>query len=311
MEAWGNFWQKGHSTTFGEYYADGYTKGYIADWWSDIISQRQEKTLNILEVGCGNASLAPCLLDLNVKGTYTGVDAAQIQLSEAVQKRGNHDLALSLRSETGIETFQSTEQFDLIASVYGLEYSPLEQSLPLIKELLAPDGQLTVLMHHAKSVITEMSVKALTEFDFDQMEKVVTYINDINDELNQFQGDLKALSKSAKAEAAREAVNEFISSVMNKSTEERNPMLVDFSQSVLLFFKKVRETEQQRRDFIDGILPDFHASKERFTQMVNVARNDKQIETFKTQLMDAGFNNVKIDPINNEGVPVAWNVHAN
>ena len=71
MEAWGNFWGKGHSTTFGEYYADGYTKGYIADWWSAIVSQRQEKTLNILEVGCGNASLAPCLLDLNVKGTYT------------------------------------------------------------------------------------------------------------------------------------------------------------------------------------------------------------------------------------------------
>jgi ubiquinone/menaquinone biosynthesis C-methylase UbiE len=87
MEAWGNFWGKGHSTTFGEYYADGYTKGYIADWWSTIVNQRQEKTLNILEVGCGNASLAPCLLDLNVTGTYTGVDAAQIQLSEAVQKR--------------------------------------------------------------------------------------------------------------------------------------------------------------------------------------------------------------------------------
>lgn len=311
MEAWGNFWQKGHSTTFGEYYADGYTKGYIADWWSTIVSQRQEKTLNILEVGCGNASLAPCLLDLNVKGTYTGVDAAQIQLSEAVQKRGNHHLELSLHSETGIETFQSTEQFDLIASVYGLEYSSLEQSLPLLRKLLAPKGQLTILMHHAKSVITEMSVKALTEFDFDQMEKVITYINDINDELNQSQGNLKVLSKSPKAEAARESVNEFISSVMNKSTAERNPILVDFSQNVLLFFKKVRETEQQRRDFIDGILPDFHASKERFTQMVNVARNDKQIETFKTQLMDAGFNNVKIAPINNEGVPVAWNVHAN
>jgi|TARA_B100000795_G_scaffold121721_1_gene90604 SAM-dependent methyltransferase len=311
MEAWGNFWQKGHSTTFGEYYADGYTKGYIADWWSTIVSQRQEKTLNILEVGCGNASLAPCLLDLNIKGTYTGVDAAQIQLSEAVQKRGNHDLVLSLHSETGIENFQTAEQFDLITSVYGLEYSPLKKSLPLLKKLLAPKGQLTLLMHHAKSVITEMSVKALTEFDFEQMEKIVSHINMINDQLNQCQGDLKALSQSTKAETARESVNEFISALMNQSTAERNPILVDFSQSILAFFKKIRLPEQQRRDFIDGILPDFHASKERFFQMVKVARNDKQIKAFKTQLTDAGFINVKIDPINNEGVPVAWNVHAN
>ena len=38
MEAWGNFWQKGHSTTFGKYYDDGYTKGYISDWWEKILS---------------------------------------------------------------------------------------------------------------------------------------------------------------------------------------------------------------------------------------------------------------------------------
>jgi len=276
-----------------------------------LLVKDNKKTLNILEVGCGNASLAPCLLDLNIKGTYTGVDAAQIQLSEAVQKRGNHDLVLSLHSETGIENFQTAEQFDLITSVYGLEYSPLKKSLPLLKKLLAPKGQLTLLMHHAKSVITEMSVKALTEFDFEQMEKIVSHINMINDQLNQCQGDLKALSQSTKAETARESVNEFISALMNQSTAERNPILVDFSQSILAFFKKIRLPEQQRRDFIDGILPDFHASKERFFQMVKVARNDKQIKAFKTQLTDAGFINVKIDPINNEGVPVAWNVHAN
>ena len=311
MEAWGNFWQKGHSTTFGEYYADGYTKGYIADWWSAIVSLRQEKSLNILEVGCGNASLVPCLLDLNIKGIYTGVDAAKVQLSEAVQKRGNDRLALSLQSETGIETFQSSEQFDLIASVYGLEYSPLDQSLPLLRKLLAPNGELVLLMHHAESVITEMSIKALTEFDFEIMEEVVANINNINDELNENKGDLTALSQSVKAEAAREAVNEFISSVMNKSDAERNPILVDFSQNALAFFKKIRQPEQSRRDFIDGILPDFHASKERFNQMVNVARNLEQITIFETQLIDAGFSNVKINPINNEGVPVAWNIHAN
>lgn len=311
MEAWGNFWQKGHSTTFGEYYADGYTKGYIADWWSAIVGLRQEQSLNILEVGCGNASLVPCLLDLNIKGTYTGVDAAKIQLSEAVQKRGNDLLALSLHGETGIETFQSTDQFDLIASVYGLEYSPLDQSLPLLKKLLSPKGQLVLLMHYAGSVITEMSIKALTEFDFKKMETVMANINAINNELNQNKGDLAALSKSVKAEAAREAVNQFISSVMNKSDAERNPILVDFSQSALAFFKKIRQPEQSRRDFIDSILPDFHASKERFHQMVNVARNDKQIKIFESQLTNAGFTNIEIHPINNEGAPVAWNIHAN
>ena len=47
MEAWGNFWSKGHSTTFGEYYADGYTKGYIANWWENIVVECNTKNLNL------------------------------------------------------------------------------------------------------------------------------------------------------------------------------------------------------------------------------------------------------------------------
>ena len=69
MDAWGNFWQKGHSTTFGEYYADGYTKGYISQWWETILETRNKDNLSILEVGCGNASLLPCTLDTKLKAT--------------------------------------------------------------------------------------------------------------------------------------------------------------------------------------------------------------------------------------------------
>jgi len=310
MEAWGNFWGKGHSTTFGEYYADGYTKGYIANWWKNIINGYNSESLNILEVGCGNASLLPGLLDLDVSGTYTGVDAAQVQLPNAVEKRKNELLEIKLKGQTGIESFMTTQQFDVIASVYGLEYSPLNQSLPLLKNLLAPNGQLRLLMHHADSVITAMSAKALTEFDFALMEKAVAYLTDINDELNRLNSDLTQLSQSAKAETARESVNVFISSVMNKPTTERNPIMVDFCQALLTFFKQIRLPVEERARLITGILPDFYASKERFSQMVDVARNKRQIDNFKRQMSGAGFTNIKIHPLHNEGVPVAWNIHA-
>ena len=310
MEAWGNFWGKGHSTTFGEYYADGYTKGYIADWWKNIMDDQSVQNPHILEVGCGNASLLPCLLDLNITGTYTGVDAAQVQLPEAVEKRKNQCLAITLKGQTGIESFMTTQQFDVIASVYGLEYSPLNQSLPNLKKLLAPNGQITLLMHHADSVITAMSAKALTEFDFALMEKVVSYLTDINDELNRLNSDLSLLAQSAKAETARESVNIFISSVMNKPTTERNPILVDFCQALLTFFKKIRLPVEGRTRLITSILPDFHASKERFSQMVDVARNKRQIDNFKRQMSGAGFTNIIIRPLHNEGVPVAWNINA-
>ena len=233
-----------------------------------------------------------------------------MHIPDAAKKRKNKLLTITLNSETGIESFTTKQQFDIIASVYGLEYSPLNQSLPLLKKLLAPNGQLRLLMHHADSVITAMSVKALTEFDFAQMDNAISYLTDINSELNKLNGDLTLLTQSAKAEAARESVNTFISSVMNKSATERNPILVDFCQALLTFFKKIKLPPTERLQIIDSILPDFHASKERFTQMVDVARNQQQIENFKRQMSDAGFTNIDIQPLNNEGVPVAWNIHA-
>jgi hypothetical protein len=97
---------------------------------------------------------------------------------------------------------------------------------------------------------------------------------------------------------------------MNKPTTERNPIMVDFCQALLTFFKQIRLPVEERARLITGILPDFYASKDRFSQMVDVARNKRQIDNFKRQMSGAGFTNIKIHPLHNEGVPVAWNIHA-
>jgi len=311
MDAWGNFWQKGHSTTFGEYYADGYTKGYISQWWETILETHNKDDLSILEVGCGNASLLPCTLDYKVKGHYYGVDAAKVTLSAAVEKRINGDLAVSLTSNKKIEEYQPNSTFDLIASVYGVEYSNLEQSLPSLRAMLAPDGQINFLMHHSGSVITDMSEKALGEFDFESMTTIVDHLKTINSELNKLKGKLAKLKKSEVAEHARIQVNEFVSNTMNESSDDRNPILVDFCVMVLGFFKKIQQPRQERKDYLESIMPDFYASKERFRQMVEVARNADEIEIFKENMTNAGFSEVIIEPMNKDGKPVAWKITAN
>lgn len=310
MDAWGNFWEKGHSTTFGEYYSDGYTKGYIAQWWTAILNAKEAHKLNILEVGCGNASLLPCLLDQRIKGTYTGVDAAEVSLPDAVKKRANAELEIKLQGGTGIEKFESQQQFDLIASVYGLEYSPLDLSLPLLKSMLSAEGEANFLMHHAGSVITEMSVKALGEFDFELMESVVSKLEEIDRELNKLGGDPAELVRSSIAHKARDVVNDFVSSIMNLDQSERNPISVDFAKAVLTYFKKLRLSEVDRQAYISGILVDFHSSKERFRQMVDVARNQEEIKEFEQKLALAGFNNVTAKELLKDGAPVAWNIKA-
>lgn len=310
MDAWGNFWAKGHSTTFGEYFKNGYTEGYVASWWANILNKRIAQRQDVLEVGCGNASLLPAMLDLRVKGSYTGLDAAPVNISDAVKRRHNAELSISLHGNTCVEDFDSEHMFDLIASVYGLEYSDTDISLPLLKSRLKPEGKLHLLMHHSQSVITTMSEKALGEFDFDLMETAVAYLRIINEELDRQQGDLKSLEKSEAAIKAKDSVNEFISSVMNTEQSERNPILVDFSQALLEYFKQIRSSSIQRSTYIAGIMQDFHASKERYRQMVSVARDEKKIDTFRSDLASAGFKDVDILVLQKDGRPVAWYVSA-
>ena len=310
MEAWGNFWQKGHSTTFGEYFADGYTNGYIADWWKQILGSYAGDKLQILEVGCGNASLLPATLDLGINGNYLGVDAADVKLSSAVEKRLNEKISVSLTGNTKIEDYQPDDKFNLIASVYGVEYSDLSLSLPLIKNMLMPDGRVNFLMHHSGSVITQMSQKALGEFDFELMKSVINNLEIINSELNKLHGKLPKLQKSKVAETARENVNTALGSIMNKPPSSRNPILVDFSVATLGFFKIIQQSKSDRKDYLDSILPDFYSSKERFSQMVNVARDEQEIKTFEKNMVDAGFSEVIIESMDKDEKPVAWKITA-
>lgn len=307
---WGNYWEKGHSTTFGEYYSDGYTHGYVAKWLKDIIEQRSGEKLNLLEVGCGNASLLPCLFDLNVKGSYVGLDAAKVGISESAAKRDKNLLDVQLLSNTQIEQFEPKKQFDLILSIFGMEYSDLDQSLSVINNCLKFGGQVFLLMHHADSYIREQSKKAITEFEFEKMQKAVSKLRSLNTELDKLGGDVEKLPSSARAEKSRAFLNKFIAKIMNQAPDKRNQVLVDFCSIVLVFFKKIKGSKDERKKHIDSIMPDFTASNERSLQMINVAKNRQEIDIFKTKMEASGFKNVIINPVITERGPVAWSVQA-
>ena len=309
MDAWGNFWQKGHSTTFGEYYADGYTRGYINNWWREVLAG-SSSPLTVLEVGCGNASLLPALFESSLEGHYVGVDAAEVALSDAVKKRDNGSFRVELVGKQGIEVAQlPREEYDIIASVYGLEYSHLDESIPRLRALTST-GRVELLVHHNGSIITKMSEKALGEFDFIVMAIVVQALVDIDICLNECHGDPSRLPQSAKAVAAREVVNDEVSKIMNVEPEARNPILVDFVTQVLLYFKHIREDAKSRKQRINSILPDFEASKERFRQMVDVAQDEAGAEAICEQFRQAGFAEVHKQSLEHEGAPVAWAITA-
>lgn len=305
MDAWGNYWDKGHKTTFGEYFANGYNKGYIHNWLVETIVD----STSVLEVGCGNASALQVLIEAGFSGQYTGVDAAKVSVPNDLFIPDTIDAKVV--SETPIEEFAKPEHApNLVVSVYGLEYSDLSKSIPLLQKIMESNGRLSVLIHHAGSDITTMSKKAVGEFDYDTIAEGVESLCVIDSELNRLGGNPAELTSSASANLARDKINSLVSSVVNVDEAERNAILVDFCQQVLRYFKMLREDAGTRADYLDSIVPDFRASEERFKQMLSVAKTEEEIKRLVDFVESRGFSSVFFKEVEYKGRPVAWEINA-
>ncbi|NVK12117.1 MAG: hypothetical protein HWD83_08955 [Gammaproteobacteria bacterium] len=305
MDAWGNYWEKGHKTTFGEYFANGYSRGYIHDWLVNIVGDATA----VLEVGCGNASSLQVLIEAGFSGQYVGVDAAAASIPTDL--RVPDSINARIISRTPIESFSDGDiSPDLALSIYGLEYSDLTKSIPLLFKRIASNGRLAALVHHAGSEISEMSKKAVGEFDYDTIKIGVECLRAIDTELNVVDGDPSKLTGSAKANEARDKINDLISSVVNVDESDRNAILVDFCQQVLRYFKILRQDSASRAQYIDAIMPDFQASEERFKQMLSVAKTEEDAKSLVDRLTEAGFGQVSLREVEFKGRAVAWEISA-
>ena len=85
MEEWSRFWRQGHTTTFGDYFDNGYA-GPVKAWLDTLADPilEADEPINIAELCCGNGSLLPFLFSLGKTFHYTGVDAAEVQLPEVL-----------------------------------------------------------------------------------------------------------------------------------------------------------------------------------------------------------------------------------
>ena len=96
-----------------------------------------------------------------MSGNYVGIDAAKIQISGSAIKRQKDTLKIDILSETPVEEFKTDQNFDLILSIYGIEYSKVDYSLPIFKNCLSAKGNIFLLMHYADSYIYSKKARQL------------------------------------------------------------------------------------------------------------------------------------------------------
>jgi len=310
MNPWSLFWRQGHSTTFGDYFKSGYT-GAVADWWQSQLSHLPGDTV-VMELGCGNCSLLPAMIKAGVKGRYIGVDIARVQLS-AICEQGlpGSGIEVTLHSETPAEDIpEPDDSVGLVASVFGIEYSNIDRSLPEVSRLLQPGGRFCALLHHVDSVVTSMSRRAISEYDGTDLKQVIYALDTISTERDN-SAAIAELSSNPRAEESRNVINQMASKYLSSTDPKTaNATMFEVMTQALKFFRLMGASSQVRRQFIVSLAEEQEASHERYKQMVSVAFDDTRMENLVLKLRELGFTDVDSSTINANDELLAWGIVA-
>lgn len=311
MNPWSVFWQQGHSTTFGNYLGNGYD-GPIGEWWQGILKSDVPRNGTVLELGCGNCSLVPGIASVDHVAKYIGVDIARVEVSAvARQALKDNPIELVIHSETPAEDLPEADaSVDLVASIFGIEYSNLEQSLPEAYRVLKPGSKLCLLVHHHGSVVTNMTKRALSEFEWADIDAAIDALETINSALQRL-GNKGLLKSDQTAEGARLKINALAEKYLSTTDlKTANAIMFEFMNSVLGFFKLLDRPNEERAAFIPALKQEYVAYEERLKQMAGVTRDDEGIEALMKDLANAGFKQPTLGVVESDGNIVAWQLCA-
>lgn len=306
MNPWSVFWRQGHSTTFGDYFKQGYD-GAVAAWWQSHVDAL-DADVAVLEVGCGNCSLLPSMVKSDVAGKYIGLDLATVEISEVARKGlADSRIEVVLHQETPAEAIPEDDaSVDVVASVFGIEYSDLDKSLGEVQRVLKPGGKLATLLHHDSSVVTSMSRRALTEYDPADMQSVLDALMTIS-KARDATPSLADLKNNTEAEKARAEINRLAGKYLSDTNPATaNATMFEFMTNALKFFKMMGASSEERQAFMASLGTEHTASRERFEQMSSVALDEDAIERLKIKLADLGFGNTRIDVVHSNNDILAW-----
>jgi len=197
-----------------------------------------------------------------------------------------------------------------VASVFGIEYSDFNQSLPEVLRLLKPGGQFCALLHHADSVVTSMSRRAISEYDKQDLDRVIDALNTISTERDNTAA-VAELASNPRAEEGRKLINQMADKYLgNTDFKTGNATMFEFMTDALKFFKMMGAPAQDRRQFIASLAEEHEASHERFKQMVSVAFDSSAIENLQAKLRELGFTEINASIIYTKDEKLAWGLNA-
>lgn len=158
LEHWSRYWETGHLTSLPDDFAGVYD-GEIENFWAGL-AKALPTGARVLDVCAGNGPVALLIARHADAARVWAADAAAIDPGPVLARRpALADLAaqVTFLPGTPAETLADTidEQFALVTSQYGVEYTDWPATARSIAEVLEPGGTLALVAHVPTSAMVE------------------------------------------------------------------------------------------------------------------------------------------------------------
>lgn len=271
-DAWSLYWQGSHqeSCIANKGFED---QKILSDIWHEL-ALSIDPNCTILDLATGNGSVPNSLLKFSEKFKITGVDYANINPKKYIEKNSLLDL-VDFIPNIDITTLPFVDnQFDIITSQFGLEYSMLDISIHEFVRVLKPKGKFFFVMHHTKSEIVAPAHNKIKEFNF--LRK--------SDLLILFEAFLNGTKSLNELDLLGQKIVEDLS--VNKSQEVTGQIFNAINK--LIELKRQGEDISKLNQYFSDMKLRFYAEQSRLQQLISASLSESEMKALSNTLENIG-----------------------
>jgi len=306
IESWDSYWQG--AQTSGAYTGGGSSHPLVTSFWTHlfIIAKDRESTPRIIDIASGNGAVVDCANTV-FEGrlpefTCLDVSTSAIRILEE-RFPGVHGLVADASSIP-----LDSASFDIVTSQFGVEYAGLEAINEVIR-LLAPGGELALLLHHRGGVIYEQCGASL---DATRQMQTAGFIPKC---IAMFETGFAALGGGDRGEyntAGKEfapAIKAMEAILAQYGTDVADGTILRLYRDVRTIHSRMPHYEPgEVIDWLNKLQQETDAYEGRMASMLDVAIDEARFQQLCADLNEQGVEVLRAEPLStaDDRPPVAW-----
>lgn len=299
MESWNAYWKNNHHGDCFSLDGQSELSQILSNYWCDYFRSKKQG-LYLLDLACGNGFVGKCAIKSNSNLLAIGVDkVAEIGQTEFQVVKNNS--RLKLLTGLGIDQLKFAEnEFDIIVSQFGIEYSDFSSIIKNIVMQLKPNGEMHLVLHHTESIL------------YQQSQTEITILNYLLSEIKIFESILKYAMQHD--EHSKKKLLEIITLATKKGV-----VLADNNESVFFsIFNLIKNLVNQLISFnnvsqkeINYLQQHYLAHYLRLQQQISVSLDQYTLSKMLKVLSHCGMNNITHSKLENGSYGlIGWQVNS-